>query len=122
MKNFVQPGKALTFTAPAALSSGDAFLVGNYVAVAACDADSGATVEGHTEGVFSLPKVTGTAWTQGDALYWDNSGKKFTKVATSNTLCAIAAADAASADAVGNVHLMPGLAAAALAAAIAADA
>jgi predicted RecA/RadA family phage recombinase len=121
MKNFVQPGKGLTFTAPYAVSSGDAFKVGNYIAVASGDAASGDPVEGELEGVYSLKKATGTAWTQGDALYWNDSDKDFTKTGTSATLAGFAAADAGSGDAVGNVHLMPGIGAA-LAIALAADA
>jgi len=122
MKNFVQPGKGLTFTAPYDLSAGDTFKVGAYVGVASSDATSGDTdLEGQLEGVYSLVKHTGESWSQGDVLYWDNSNKYWTKTATSNTLAGKAAAAAQSADAVGNVHLMPGLADAALAAAIAAD-
>ena len=49
------------------------------------------------------PKATGEAWTMGQKLYWDNTAKKFTTTATSNTLCGYAAAPAASADTTGSV-------------------
>ena len=61
MKNFIQPGDTLTLTAPAALSSGDGFQVGSIFAVACADAESGASVEGATKGVFDLTKTSAEA-------------------------------------------------------------
>lgn len=54
MNNFVQEGCTITLIAPAALSSGDLFQVGNIIAVAVADAESGAEVEGCRHGVFDL--------------------------------------------------------------------
>lgn len=101
MKNYIQEGDVLTVTAPAAVSSGDGVQVGSIFGVAMADAASGAQVAISREGVFSLPKVAATSWSQGDPLYWDDTNKEVTN--TSNTGANIqvgaAAADAASADA-----------------------
>ena len=106
MKNFVQEGKTLTFTAPTGgVVSGGAYLVGGVVAIAAADAAETEEFEGVLEGAFTLDKVTGTAWTAGDRLYWDNSTKKATKVAGGNTLMGIAGSDAASGATTGVVRL-----------------
>jgi predicted RecA/RadA family phage recombinase len=56
-------------------------------------------------GLIEYASETGVAWTAGDKLYWDDTGKKFTKTSTSNTLCGIAAEDKASAAATGLILL-----------------
>jgi predicted RecA/RadA family phage recombinase len=72
-KNYVQPGNVITLAAPAALKSGEGFVVGNTFAVAATDAGSGADVEGHVVGVWELDKATGAGIDQGDRVWWDVS-------------------------------------------------
>jgi predicted RecA/RadA family phage recombinase len=57
------------------------------------------------KGVIEYASETGVAWTAGDKLYWDDTGKKFTKTSASNTLCGIATEDKASAAATGFVLL-----------------
>jgi len=107
MKNFVQHGKTCTFTAPYDVSSGDGFLVGSIFAVANADAKSGEEVEGDCEGVFDLTRETGasTNFTAGTKVYWDNTNKRTTKTATSNTLIGAALLDAAVDDATARVRL-----------------
>lgn len=105
MKNFLAAGEIVTVPAPATVASGDFVVVGAFFGVAQADAASGADVSIVREGVFALPKTTGTAWTKGDPLYWDASAKKFTKTATGNVGYGVAAADAASGDATGNVSI-----------------
>lgn len=56
-------------------------------------------------GMIEYAAETGVAWTAGDKLYWDDSGKKFTKTVGSNVLCAIAYEDKASATATACVLL-----------------
>lgn len=84
MKNFVQEGDNITLTAPYAVAAGAGFQVGGLFAVAANAAASGAEVVGVTEGVFILPKATGSAWTPGQIIYWDNSAKNCTTTTGSN--------------------------------------
>ncbi len=106
MKNFVQRGDILTLTAP----SGDAVAglpckVGTIVAIPTNSAAEGEIFEGEVTGVWELAKATGAAWSQGAAIYWDDSAKKCTTTATSNTLIGVATVAAASGDTVGIVRL-----------------
>lgn len=107
MNNYVKPGKMMTFTAPSGgVTSGEGVLIGALLVVAASDAAVGQPFEGMTEGVFSLPKATGAAWTEGQLLYWDTANKN---VVTAQSATArrvgCAAAAAGSADTTGQVRL-----------------
>ncbi|NJO53786.1 MAG: DUF2190 family protein [Bacteroidales bacterium] len=95
MKNFIQTGAIVAVPAPAAVKSGDLVVVGSLFGVATTDADSGATVEIQTEGVFTLPKVSAQAWTVGAKVYWIAADGEATTTAGSNLLIghAVAAAD-----------------------------
>ena len=105
MKNFIQPGDVLTVTAPYDVDSGDGCLVGSLFGVAAYDADSAGTVDLVTEGVFDLAKTTSQAWTVGQLMYWDNSGKKVTSTSSSNKLIGVCAKAAGTNDTTGHVML-----------------
>lgn len=50
--------------------------------------------------ISDAPKAAGAAWSVGDALYWDDTAKNFTKTSSANTLCGYALSAAASADTV----------------------
>jgi len=78
MKNYVQEGKTITVTAPAAVTSGQFITVGAIRGVAAFDAAQGEPVEVVSEGVFTLPKVAADNIAAGDLLYW--TGTACTKV------------------------------------------
>ncbi|MAC79803.1 MAG: hypothetical protein CML66_17270 [Rhodobacteraceae bacterium] len=88
MKNFVQPGNTVTLTAPYAVASGDGLLVGSIFGVAAGKAALGEPVETALTGVCDITKIGSQAWTVGAKVYWDDSNKRATNVATSNTLTA----------------------------------
>jgi Uncharacterized conserved protein len=107
MKNYVQLGATLTLTAPYAVTSGDGLLVGAIFGVAAGDAASGATVEAALTGVFDLTKIGSQAWTVGAKVYWDDTNKRCTTVATDNTLIGVAVEAVASGagDTIGRVRL-----------------
>ena len=93
--NFYKIGDTLTLVAPANVKSGEAFLVGSIFAVAAYDALQTETVEGHTVGVWSLPKAgTPLTFAAGAKVFWDNSAK--TCKATSAGFYCIGAAVAAA--------------------------
>ncbi|WP_315772985.1 MULTISPECIES: DUF2190 family protein [unclassified Bradyrhizobium] len=99
MKNKIQHGKVLTFTAPAGGAvSGNGYLIGVIFGVAAISADEGQPFELDREGVYTLPKKTGEAWTEGAALYWDAANGVLT--VTEGVLPRVAAATAAVAAAV----------------------
>lgn len=107
MKNFVQPGNTLTLPAPYAVASGGGLLVGSIFGVAVGDAASGETVEAALTGVFDLPKVGSQAWTVGARVYWDDTNKHCTTVATGNTLIGVAteAVAGGAGDTIGRVRL-----------------
>jgi len=86
MKTYVQPGDVVTLAAPYDVLSGAGLQVGQLFGVACYDALSGAEVEAMTEGVFDLVKIGSQAWTVGALVYWDNTNKRCTTVASGNLL------------------------------------
>ena len=106
MNNFIQPGKNLTVTAPAALTSGDPVMIGGVLfGVAAKTVASGAAVEIATEGVYSLPKDTALAISIGDRLFWDSGNSWLDKTAAAQVCVGIAVSAQASADTTVRVKL-----------------
>ncbi len=108
MKTFLQKGDVLSVTAPYAVASGAGCQVGVMFGVAQTTAANGAAVEIATTGVFTLDKTNTEAWTQGAALYWNNTTKKATTTVGTNKLIGYAAAAALAADTTGPVWL-PGV-------------
>jgi len=107
MNNYIKRGRTMTFTAPAGgVVSGAGVLIGSLLVVAATSAAAGLPFEGVAEGVFTLPKANGNAWTEGQLLYWDSTSNTLL-VAASATARRVgcAAAAAASADTTGQVRL-----------------
>lgn len=87
MKNFVQPGDVLTFTAPAGgVVAGMGYKIGQTFVVAAYSADAGAPFEGQVTGVFDLPKNASQAFAEGALLYWSDANQNLTTTATANML------------------------------------
>lgn len=84
MRNYEQPGQVITVTAPADVASGQGVLVGDLFGVAQAAALSGQPVEIVTEGVFTLPKVSGTAINEGVRVFWDSTAGNVTTTTTSN--------------------------------------
>lgn len=93
MKNYVQRGDTVTFTAgTSGVSSGEGVLQGTLFGVACTDADASADFEAQVTGVFELEKDA-SDFTLGAAVYWD--GSQCTATVGSNTLigAAVEAAD-----------------------------
>jgi predicted RecA/RadA family phage recombinase len=105
MKTFVMEGRTITLVAPYNVLSGGGLQVGSIVGIAAGDALTGADVETVLEGVFTVTKATGAAWTQGALIYWDNAAKNFTTTVATNKLAGVATLAALSGDTIGNVRL-----------------
>ncbi|AHD01964.1 DUF2190 family protein [Leisingera methylohalidivorans] len=107
MKNYVQPGNTITLTAPYAVTSGDGLLVGSIFGIASADAALNDPVEAALVGVFDLTKVGSQAWTVGAKVYWDDTNKRTTSVATSNKLIGVAteAVAGGAGDTIGRVRL-----------------
>lgn len=90
MKNMVKEGKSLSHVAASDISSGDVVVLGKQVAVAMVDISTGKQGELALEGVFELPSDTGTAYDQGDQLFWDSGNSRVTKTASGNVYAGIA--------------------------------
>lgn len=78
-KNFVAPGEVLEHTAGGTITSGQVVKVGDSVGIALGAAASGGTVSVRVAGRFTVAKVAGTAWDQGDKVSWDASATAFGK-------------------------------------------
>jgi len=104
MRNFVQPGDVLTFTAAADISAGGGVFQGALFGVAATDAANGADFEAWVAGVFDLPKASG-ALTTGQKVYWIAASANVTGTASGNTLIGVATEAAASGDTTARVRL-----------------
>ena len=81
--------------------------LGLVFGVASHDALSGAEVETQLTGVIDLAKVASQAWTAGAKVYWDNTAKRVTNVASGNTLVGVAvlAVGSGADEVVGRVRL-----------------
>lgn len=86
MRNFIQSGEVITVSAPYAVASGQGVLVGALFGIAACDAANGAQVEIKREGVFDISALATDTGAVGVKAYWDNTNRRITATAGSNTL------------------------------------
>ncbi|SFQ66535.1 Predicted phage recombinase, RecA/RadA family [Roseivivax halotolerans] len=99
MKNYIQAGNVLTFTAAAEIKAGQGVMQGALFGVASTDAATGDDFEAAVTGVFELPKASG-ALTKGQKAYWSTANGNVTGTASGNNLIGAVsepAADAASA-------------------------
>lgn len=82
MKNCVIEGRRVNLTSTGALTAGNVYKYGACLFVAMTTvAASGLGFAGMVSGEFKdVPKVAGSAWTEGQALYW--SGTAFTHTPT----------------------------------------
>lgn len=113
---YVQDGDVLDYTntSGSTITSGTPVVMGNIIGVALADIANNATGAVAIDGVFTLPKVTGSAWTIGSKLLWDVSAGKFdvgsaTPATGDVSVCCVAAAAAASAATTGAVKLNIGV-------------
>ena len=113
---YVQDGAVLDYTntSGSTIAAGTPVVMDNIIGVALADIANNATGAMAVEGVFTLPKVTGSAWAIGAKLLWDASAAKFdvgtAMPATGDvSVCCIAAAAAASAATTGAVKLNVGV-------------
>ena len=92
MRNYIQPGENMTFTAPGGgVVSGNGYLIGSLFVIATLTADAGDQFVGLTVGVVSYTKPGSQAWTEGVKVYWDDGAKKMTTTSSGNTLVGVAA-------------------------------
>lgn len=111
MKNKVRSAEQVKLTNATTedMPGGTPVKSGVYLVVPIATIEVGKTGSAERTGVFNtMPKAAGEAWVQGDALYWNNTNKNFTKTAAGASLAGAAEEAADSADTVGTV-LLPGL-------------
>jgi len=92
MKNYVQPGRTMTVTAPNAVVSGQGVEIngtGYLFGVAVNNQNSGDNMEIVVEGIFDLAKDTST-FNNGDYVYWNNTAFQCTSTATGNKKIGVA--------------------------------
>lgn len=109
MTNKVRDGKTMPYTntGSTTISAGTAVGVQDMVGVAINDIAPGETGVLDLDGVFMLPKEAG-AWSQGDALYLNTSGKFDNASSTGAISAGRAFASTATADTTGQVQLVGG--------------
>jgi predicted RecA/RadA family phage recombinase len=107
MRNFVQTGDTIVALAPYALTSGQGARVGQIFGVATNDAAISTDVALNVGGVFDLTKIGSQAWSVGALVYWDNTNRRCTTVATLNLLIGVAvlAVGAGAGETTGRVRL-----------------
>jgi len=77
MKNAVQAGRVIPFTAAANVVSGQVVRIGQILGVATADVASGEEGRAAIDGVFTVPKVSGAVIAAGESLTWDASAAAF---------------------------------------------
>lgn len=105
MINFKQNGDTVVVIAAAAIAAGAAVLKGALFGIAQNNAAETEEVVLNLTGVWSLPKTTGEAWTQGQQLYWNAGTAKLTTTAGNNLCVAVAWSAAESAAAFGDAKI-----------------
>jgi predicted RecA/RadA family phage recombinase len=106
MKNFVQEGDTLEFTAPSGgVTAGVGVKIGDILVIATETAAVGVKFRGQRVGVVDHAKLSAQAWTEGQQVNWDDTNKRFTTVTTGNFRAGVAAAVAANPSATGKVVL-----------------
>ncbi|MGI4880454.1 MAG: DUF2190 family protein [Janthinobacterium lividum] len=110
MKNFIHSGESIPLVAPYAVAAGGGALVGRLFVVAKSAALTGAAFEGMPRGVFDLAFAVGVACTQGQLIYWDDTAKNVTTVATNNKMIGTSTQAQAASDTIARTFVM-GLAA-----------
>ena len=99
MKNYIQDDSVIEFTAPSGgVTSGQGYLHGSLFGVVGLTAAVGVLTNLATRGVFELAKAA-VSWSAGDKLYWDDTAKKVTNVASTNHFIGVGLQDRVSGDA-----------------------
>lgn len=108
--NFNQAGAVIQHNPGAAVPSGAPRIIGALIGVALTTGANGVESSFAVEGVFTLPKATGFAPTQGAKLIFDSATNTFVASATEGDIVggAVAWKAAASGDTTIEVRLCPG--------------
>lgn len=111
-KNFIQPGKTLTFAAPTGgVTAGVGVLMGVTFGIALQTAAAGVTFDLGTTGVWDVAKLNTEVWLANDKIYWDNANARATNAPAAGTrLIGFAASAAANPTTTGRVRFGSGIA------------
>jgi predicted RecA/RadA family phage recombinase len=107
MKNDVQNGHIIEYSnSGSAISSGAVVVLDQRIGIAITDI-AASTGKGSVQldGVFQLTSDTGTAYAQGDRLFWDVGNSRLTKTGTGNIPAGVCVLAKESATAVARVRL-----------------
>jgi predicted RecA/RadA family phage recombinase len=104
---FIQEGCVLEFAAPTGgVVSGTPLLIGSLVVIPLVTAAQTIRFNAAEAGVFTVPKATGAAWTEGQILYFDSTAGNFATAQSATARRAgVAIVAAASGDTTGIVKL-----------------
>jgi predicted RecA/RadA family phage recombinase len=110
MNNYKRPGHTLTYAHSAAVTSGQALVIGALLCVAAGAYSANEAGEYVIDGVFELPKTTGTEMTAGQVVNYDTSENKLigTEPGFALMTCAVVMEAANSAATTVVARLLPG--------------
>lgn len=111
MKNRIQDGKTLDYTAGSDIKSGDVVALPNRIAIAVADISTGKSGSIELEGVFELAKLSSDTIDFGQDVFWDtaSSPNRITETPSGTTKYAgIAAAAAGSGTTTCKVRLQSG--------------
>ncbi len=83
-RSYIQPGDVLNgLTAPTGgVTAGVPVLIGNHVVIPQQTVAQTLTFDGYVTGVHSVPKADSQAWTEGQAVYLDNTNHLFSTAST----------------------------------------
>lgn len=102
MKNIVQAGKVISFTAAAAVTSGQVVRIGNILGVATADVANGESGLAAIDCVATVPKVSAAVIAAGESLTWDASAAAFDDNAATPATGDVTGAPAVAFEAAGN--------------------
>jgi predicted RecA/RadA family phage recombinase len=85
MKNYIQEGERIDFTAGATTASGAGVKIGVRFGIACSDVANGAVGVAAMAGVFNVPKLSTDVVAQGVLLFWDDTNKRLTTTSAGNT-------------------------------------
>ena len=107
MKQYVQPGEILEWTAPANVTKDVPVQIGQVLTVPTVTVLSGARFNGLMRGVVEATKVGSQAWAEGAIVYWDEANLRFTTSPTGNLRAGFAteAVGAGAGETTGKVYL-----------------
>lgn len=105
MKNYIQPGKSLSYAHNAAVTPGTALLIGVILGIASSSYAANEQGEYRLDGVYELPAEAAAAGGVGDNAYWDAAKARITSTANGNVVVGVYFAAKAAAATVAMVRL-----------------